>query len=76
MANAMLPSLTLTAGCCFEMPVDPHWLKSEVWAKRAESIEGAFHWMALLRWESILESISSCSSDSTAGCSGLSPSQL
>lgn len=76
MANAVLPSVSLTTGCCFEMPGDPHWLKSEVWAKRAESIEGAFHWMVFLRWEFILESISSCSSVSAAGCSSLSPCQF
>lgn len=66
MANAVLPSAAAAAAAssssCFELPEDPYQLKCEVWAKIAESTEGAFRAMVLLRWESSLESVPSLSS--------------
>lgn len=72
MANAVLPSSSAAAASstssssssssCFELPENPYQLKCEVWAKIAESTEGAFREMVLLRWESSLESVPSLSS--------------
>lgn len=59
-----------TSMCCFEL-TGCYQLKFEVWAKRAECTAGTFHWMVLLKWASILESVTSLSCALAAVCGGL-----
>lgn len=72
MANVLLSSKHPSAVLSL-----PHQLKFEVWTKRAEgAAAGTFDWTVLLRWESILESVTSLSSALAVACGGLPFSQL